>query len=172
MIAKPFSPGNAFPAEEVARERLTFDKALIGSCTNGSYDDLLQAALVLRAARARGLSRAVMEFKVFPGSGGVARQIELPDPRLGGESVAGVLREAGAVVRPSWCGPCFGQGEDALTRGQRAITSFNRNWQNRMGLGGEGYLASPAIVAASALAGYMAPPSEIGIAWDKDTFGA
>ena len=51
MIAKPFSPGNAFPAEEVARERLTFDKAMIGSCTNGSYDDLLQAALVIRAAR-------------------------------------------------------------------------------------------------------------------------
>ncbi len=51
MIAKPFSPGNAFPAEEVARERLTFDKALIGSCTNGSYDDLLQAALVIRAAQ-------------------------------------------------------------------------------------------------------------------------
>src|SRR5262249_49643543 len=54
MIARPFSPGNAYPADEVARERLTFDKALIGSCTNGSYDDLLQAALVVRAARARG----------------------------------------------------------------------------------------------------------------------
>src|SRR4030095_12555442 len=39
MIAKPFSPGNAFPAEEVAKERVTFDKAYIGSCTNGSYDD-------------------------------------------------------------------------------------------------------------------------------------
>ena len=54
MIAKPFSPGNAFPADDVAREHITFDKAMIGSCTNGSYDDLLQAALVLRAARARG----------------------------------------------------------------------------------------------------------------------
>ena len=52
MIAKPFSPGNAFPAEEVAREHITFDKAMIGSCTNGSYDDLLSAALVLVAARA------------------------------------------------------------------------------------------------------------------------
>ena len=55
MIAKPFSPGNAFPADEVARERLTFDKAMIGSCTNGSYDDLLQAALVLRGAREQEL---------------------------------------------------------------------------------------------------------------------
>ena len=171
MIAKPFSPGNAFPAEEVARERLTFDKAMIGSCTNGSYADLLQAALILRAARARGLTRAAREFKVFPGSGGVARQIERPDQRLGGESIAHVFREAGAVIRQSWCGPCFGQGEDALTRGQRAITTFNRNWQNRMGLGGEGYLASPAVVAASALLGYMAPPGELGLEWKADEFG-
>ena len=55
----------------------------------------------------------------------------------------GVLRSVGGQVRQSWCGPCFGQGPDALEKGERAITSFNRNWQNRMGLGGEGYLASP-----------------------------
>ncbi|HET9369218.1 MAG TPA: aconitase family protein [Vicinamibacterales bacterium] len=170
MIAKPFSPGNAFAAEEVARERLSFDKALIGSCTNGSYEDLLQAALVIRAARGLGLTKAAREFKVFPGSGGVGRAIERPDQRLGGESIADVFRAAGAVIRQSWCGPCFGQGEDALSPGQRAITSFNRNWQNRMGLGGEGYLASPAVVAASALAGYMAPPSELGIAWNPELY--
>jgi 3-isopropylmalate/(R)-2-methylmalate dehydratase large subunit len=171
MIAKPFSPGNAFPAEEVARERITFDKALIGSCTNGSYDDLLQAAVVLRAARAQGLNKAAREFTVFPGSGGVSREIERPDQRLGGESIAEVFRSAGAVIRRSWCGPCFGQGEDALHAGQRAITSFNRNWQNRMGIGGEGYLASPAVVAASALVGYMAPPSELGLEWDPEVYG-
>jgi 3-isopropylmalate/(R)-2-methylmalate dehydratase large subunit len=171
MIAKPFSPGNAFPAEEVARERITFDKALIGSCTNGSYDDLLQAALVMFHARAAGLTKAAAAFVVFPGSGGVTRQIERPDPRLGGESIAGVFRSVGGEIRQSWCGPCFGQGPDALQPGQRAITSFNRNWQNRMGLGGEGYLASPAIVAASALVGYMAPPSELGLTWDPELFG-
>jgi 3-isopropylmalate/(R)-2-methylmalate dehydratase large subunit len=171
MIAKPFSPGNAFPAESVAKERITFDKALIGSCTNGSYDDLLQAALVLRAARERGAMKVVREFKVFPGSGSVGKQIERAEPRLGGESIAHVLREAGAVIRQSWCGPCFGQGEDSLSPGQRAITSFNRNWQNRMGLGGEGYLASPAVVAASALIGYMAPPSELGLEWKPEIFG-
>ena len=171
MIAKPFSPGNAFPAQDVARERLTFDKALIGSCTNGSYDDLLQAALVLRAARALGFRKSVRTFAIFPGSGGVGRQIENPDPRLSGESIAEVFRSAGGEIRPSWCGPCFGQGPDALTRGQRAITSFNRNWQNRMGVGGEGYLASPAVVAASALIGYMAPPSELGLAWLPERFG-
>jgi 3-isopropylmalate/(R)-2-methylmalate dehydratase large subunit len=171
MIAKPFSPGNAFPADEVARERLTFDKAMIGSCTNGSYDDLLAAALVVRAARTAGVTRTAKALVVFPGSGGVGLQIERPDPRLGGESIAEVFRSVGGQIRQSWCGPCFGQGPDALEQGQRAITSFNRNWQNRMGLGGEGYLASPVVVAASALLGYMAPPSELGLKWDADEFG-
>ena len=171
MIAKPFSPGNAFPAEEVAREHLSFDKAMIGSCTNGSYDDLLQAALVLRGARAQGAKRVAREFAIFPGSGSVGRQIEAADSRLGGESIAQVFRSVGGEIRQSWCGPCFGQGRDALSPGQRAITSFNRNWQNRMGFGGEGYLASPAVVAASALLGFMAPPSELGLAWDAELYG-
>jgi 3-isopropylmalate/(R)-2-methylmalate dehydratase large subunit len=171
MIAKPFSPGNAFPAEEVARERLTFDKAMIGSCTNGSYDDLLAAALVIRAARKQGASKTAKEFVIFPGSGGVSRQIERPDPRLDGESIAAMFRSVGGEIRQSWCGPCFGQGPDALHAGQRAITSFNRNWQTRKGLGGEGYLASPAVVAASAILGYMAPPSELGLEWNPDEFG-
>jgi 3-isopropylmalate/(R)-2-methylmalate dehydratase large subunit len=171
MIAKPFSPGNAYPAEEVARERLTFDKAMIGSCTNGSYDDLLSAALVVRAARDQGVSKTATRFIVFPGSGGVGRQIERPDPRLDGESIAQVFRSVGGEIRQSWCGPCFGQGPDALEKGQRAITSFNRNWQNRMGLGGEGFLASPVVVAASALVGYMAPPDELGLKWSPEAFG-
>ena len=173
MIARPFSPGNAHPAEEVARERITFDKALIGSCTNGSYEDLLGAALVLRAARGAGHERLApgVEFLVFPGSGRVRKEIERPEPRLDGESIADAFRRVGGLVRESWCGPCFGQGSDSLARGQRAITSFNRNWQNRMGVGGEGYLASPSVVAASALAGYMAPPSELGLVWDAGRFG-
>src|SRR6188474_3439163 len=171
MIAKPFSPGNAFPADEVAAEHIQFDKALIGSCTNGSYDDLLQAALVLHQARRKGVTKATRPLVVFPGSGGVARAIERPDPRLDGESIAEVFRKAGGQIRESWCGPCFGQGPDALRAGERAITSFNRNWQNRMGVGGEGYLASPAIVAASALAGYMAPPSALGLTWDAEVYG-
>jgi 3-isopropylmalate/(R)-2-methylmalate dehydratase large subunit len=170
MVAKPYSPGNAFPAEDVARERITFDKAFIGSCTNGSYDDLLQAALVVKRALEAGFKRATVPLIVFPGSGGVKRMIEQPDQRLGGDAVAAVLRRAGAEIRDSWCGPCFGQGPDALRRGERAITSFNRNWQNRMGVGGEGYLASPAVVASSALAGYVAPPGELGIEWNAETF--
>ena len=170
LIAKPFSPANASPATEIARDHVAFDKAFIGSCTNGGYGDLLEAALVLRAARAKGVSRATKEFVIFPGSGGVKRDIEKADPRLGGESIASVFRTAGAEIRESWCGPCFGQGPDALKKGESAITSFNRNWANRMGVGGLGYLASPAVVASSALLGYMAPPSELGIDWRAERF--
>ena len=173
MVAKPFSPGNAYPASDVARERVTFDKAMIGSCTNGGYEDLLGAALVIRAARDAGADHVApaTEFLIFPGSGRVRRQIEQPEGRLGGESIADVFRSVGGAVRESWCGPCFGQGPDALRAGQRAVTSFNRNWQNRMGVGGEGYLASPQVVAASALVGYIASPEALGLAWDPQTFG-
>ena len=170
FIAKPFAPGNAFAASEVAQEKLGFDKAFIGSCTNGGYDDLLEAALVIRAGREKGFEKAPQPFVVFPGSGGVKRDIEGPEPRLGGESIASVLRSVGAQIRESWCGPCFGQGPDALKRGEVAITSFNRNWQNRMGVGGLGYLASPVVVAASALLGYMAGPDALGIDWDPERF--
>ncbi|TDI32651.1 MAG: hypothetical protein E2P03_06170, partial [Acidobacteria bacterium] len=172
MVAKPYSPGNAYPVAEVAKERIVFDKAMIGSCTNGSYEDLLGAALLLRAAKEKGAGKVAdgRVLLVYPGSGQVKKLIENPDPRLGGESIADTLRGAGALIRESWCGPCFGQGPDALTAGQKAITSFNRNWQNRMGLGGEGYLASPQIVAASALAGYIASPADLGLEWDPEKF--
>jgi 3-isopropylmalate/(R)-2-methylmalate dehydratase large subunit len=116
------------------------------------------------------MKQAAKEFVIFPGSGGVKRQIERPDPRLDGESIADVFRSVGGGIRESWCGPCFGQGPDSLKPGQRAITSFNRNWTNRMGVGGEGYLASPSVVAASAMLGYMGPPSELGLVWEPEAF--
>ncbi len=171
FIAKPFAPGNAFPAAEVARERIRFDKAYIGSCTNGGYDDLLEAALVVYEAKRTGAGRAATDFVIFPGSGQVKEQIERPEPRLGGDSIANVFRSVGGQIRRSWCGPCFGQGPDALSTGEVAITSFNRNWQNRMGVGGLGYLASPTVVAASALLGYMGPPDDLGLRWDPERFG-
>ena len=99
------------------------------------------------------------------------RSIERAEQRLDGRSIAEVLRAAGAEIRESWCGPCFGQGPDRLRPGERAITSFNRNWQNRMGVGGLGYLASPAVVASSVLAGYIAPPEALGLRWDPEKFG-
>ena len=97
MIAKPFSPGNAFPADEVAKEKLAFDKAMIGSCTNGGYDDLMQAALVIRAAQASaGSMKAAQRVRDLPGLGRRARRrSSSADPRLDGESIAQVFRECG-----------------------------------------------------------------------------
>ena len=144
MIAKPFSPGNAFPAEEVARERLTFDKAMIGSCTNGSYDDLLSAALVLRRRARAGPDeggegvrrvprlgrREAADRAARPAAGRRVDRRRVPRGRAGRSAQSGAAR---ASARARTRSPA----------GQRAITSFNRNWQNRMGFGGEGYLASP-----------------------------
>ena len=165
LIAKPFSPSNIVDAEELARKKITFNKALIGSCTNGGYEDLFSAAIVFVKARQIGFNTIDKNIQliIYPGSRLVSQQIEIPDIRLQGESIANIFRSIGAIIRNSWCGPCFGQGIDSLAQGERAITTFNRNWQNRMGIGGEGYLASPSIVASSALIGYMAPPSELGM---------
>src|SRR5256884_2508098 len=79
LIAKPFSPANAFPATEVARERVTFDKAFIGSCTNGGYGGPLQAALLLRAPPAKGAPPAAKEVLLFPGPRGGQRHIRKTD---------------------------------------------------------------------------------------------
>ena len=172
MIAKPFSPGNAFPADEVAREHITFDKALIGSCTNGSYDDLLQAALVMRAARDRGVRKVEREFAIFPGSGGVGRQIEQPDRRLGGESIAEVFRSVGgrdppvvvrSLLRPgTGCADARAAG-DYVVQSQlaepdgdsaaRATSRARRSWPRRR---------------SSAT---WRPPSELGLTWDAELFG-
>ncbi|MFO0981856.1 MAG: aconitase family protein [Planctomycetota bacterium] len=171
MIAKPFSPGNAYPAEQVASERLSFDKAMIGSCTNGSYDDLCKQRWCCKRERSTASRAPRGRLRDLPRLGPGSRADQAARAALGGASIAEVFTAVGGQIRQSWCGPCFGQGEDALKPGQRAITTFNRNWTNRMGLGGEGYLASPAVVAASALLGYMAPPSAIGIPWSAEQFG-
>lgn len=168
MIAKPFHPSNAFPAEDIAKERIKFNKAYIGSCTNGGYEDLYQAALVFQLAKEKGLHHITqgVDFVIFPGSSTIKHHMENPEPGLNGESIADIFRYAGGEIRDSWCGPCFGQGSDALKEGEVAVTSFNRNWRNRMGRGGSGYVTNPMIVASSALLGYIAPPTELNIQWN------
>ena len=167
MIAKPFSPGNAFPAEEVAREHITFDKAMIGSCTNGSYDDLLQAALVLRAAREQGVQEGRARVRHLPGLGR-----RRPADRAAGSAARrridrrrvplGRRRDPPVVVRPV-LRPGPGCADDrASARSRRSIATGRTAWASAA----KAILASPAVVAASALLGYMAPPSELGLDWD------
>ena len=96
-----------------------------------------------RGARLAVRARSSARSRSFRDPAASAVRSRRPDPRLGGESIAEVFRSVGGEIRRSWCGPCFGQGPDALTPGQRAITSFNRNWQNRMGVGGGGISRQP-----------------------------
>ena len=172
MIAKPFSPGNAFPAEDVARERITFDKALIGSCTNGSYDDLLQAALVIYHARRAGLTKAAAALVVFPGirrrwrgrsSGPIRGSAANRSPRCSAPSAArSASRGAGpASARArTRCSPASARSRRSIATGRTAWASAARATS-----------PAPPIVAASALAGYMAPPSELGLTWDPELYG-
>ena len=173
MIAKPFSPGNAFPAEEVARERLTFDKAMIGSCTNGSYDDLLTAALVIRAAREQGAAQARDRVRrSFPGSGGVGRQIERPDPRLGGESIArgvpiGRRRDPPVVVRPLLRpGPGRARAR-ASARSRRSTATGRTAWASAAKAISPARPSSP----PRRWSATWRRPSELGLKWNPEEFG-
>lgn len=165
LVAKPFSPDNVFSSSEIAKAKISFSKAYIGSCTNGSYEDLLQAAQILFLAKEKGFNKIAsnVTFVVFPGSALVKEQIEKKELGLNGYSVAEIIREFGGQIRQSWCGPCFGQGCDALKEDEKAITTFNRNWKNRMGFGSESFLASPVVLAASIIAGYICSPRELGL---------
>ena len=169
MIAKPFSPGNAFPATDVARGGSRSTRR-----SSAHAPTQLRRSVIRRPGDSRGPNaapraprRRSSSFRDRAVSRGrsscpmhTARR-----SRLRGVPI-GRRRGAAVVVRP-----VLRQGPDAPGEGRRAITSFNRNWQNRMGLGGEGYLASPAVVAASALLGYMAPPDELGLSWNPEDFG-
>ena len=158
MINGPFTPDRAWKLSEFARavrdnnypEELRV--ALIGSCTNSSYEDIERATAVARQGLAAGL-KARCEFTITPGSEQVRATIER-DGHLG------VLREAGGNVLANACGPCIGQWKrHDVQKGDRnsIITSFNRNFAGRNDANPEthAFVASPEIVTAMALAGRL-----------------
>ena len=121
---------------------LAIDAAFIGSCTNSRLGDLRAAARVLRGRRVAPGLRAICA----PGSTQVKRAAEA-------EGLDRVFTEAGFEWRESGCAMCFYAGGETFAPGQRVITSTNRNFEGRQGPGCRSHLASPATVAASALAG-------------------
>ncbi len=164
MIAFPHKPANATPVsrvlEMIARSQqhptqdfpaITSDKitdAFLGACTNGRYEDLLEAARVLRGHK---VHRDV-SFVVIPASRRVYE-------RAIAEGILQVFIKAGANVESSNCGPCFGSHMGVLSRNAQMISSSNRNYQGRMGSReARIFLASPATVAASAIEGRLADP--------------
>ena len=133
---------------EIEKKKIAIQKAYLISCVNSRREDLEAAAAVLRGKKVA----AGVKFYVGAASAWVQREAE--------ESLAWqALLEAGAIALPPSCGPCIGLGTGLLEKGEVGISSTNRNFKGRMGSReAQCYLASPAVVAASAVAGYITGP--------------
>jgi 3-isopropylmalate/(R)-2-methylmalate dehydratase large subunit len=136
-------PGQALTSIDV-------DQAFIGSCTNARISDLRAAAAVMRGRKVS------VPTIVTPGSQAVRRQAER-------EGLHDVFQDAGALWTHSSCGPCLGMSMGVIAPGARCISSTNRNFPGRMGAGGRVHLASPVVVAASAILGRIGSPAEIDV---------
>lgn len=149
QVAKPHRVDNVVPVTEVVG--LPINQALIGTCTNGRLEDLDTAAGILRGKRIAPWVRLL----VLPAS----REILLQAIEAG---IIADLVTAGATLLNPGCGPCLGAHEGCMAPGERTISTANRNFRGRMGSReAEIYLASPATVAASALAGAIADPRQV-----------
>ncbi|HHC08616.1 MAG TPA: 3-isopropylmalate dehydratase large subunit [Actinobacteria bacterium] len=149
QVALPHDVDRVVPAAGAGD--LPIDQAFLGSCTNGRLDDLEAAAAVLRG---RHVAPGV-RFLVAPASRKVMEEALA-------SGVLATLVEAGATVLPPGCGPCFGGHGGLLGPGERGISASNRNFPGRMGsTEAEIVLASPATVAASAVAGRVVDPREV-----------
>jgi 3-isopropylmalate/(R)-2-methylmalate dehydratase large subunit len=126
------------------------DTVFIGSCTNGRIDDLRAAAAVLEGRRVASSVRAL----VVPGSGLVKEQAEQ-------EGLDRVFTAAGFEWRNPGCSMCLAMNPDKLAPGERAASTSNRNFEGRQGRGGRTHLVSPAVAAATAVAGHFATPEEL-----------
>ena len=148
-VAFPHLPENTRTIDEVGDVKI--DQVVIGSCTNGRIEDIRVAAGILKGRKVAKGVRVI----VFPAT----QRIYLQALR---EGLIEQLIEAGAVVSTPTCGPCLGGHMGVLAKGERAVTTTNRNFVGRMGHPeSEVYLASPAVAAASALTGRISNPEEI-----------
>lgn len=149
QIACPHTVDNVRPLSALGT--VPVDQGVLGSCTNGRLEDLEIAAGILRGRRVSERTRLI----VIPAS----QRIYLDAMRLG---YLETMVEAGAVVNPPGCGPCVGVHQGILAAGEVCISSTNRNFVGRMGSkDSQVFLASPAVVAASAVAGRIAHPEEV-----------
>jgi 3-isopropylmalate/(R)-2-methylmalate dehydratase large subunit len=126
------------------------DVIFIGSCTNSRIEDLRAAAEV---ARGRRVASGLRTF-VVPGSQQVKAQAEA-------EGLDVIFREAGFDWREPGCSMCLGMNPDTLRPGERSASTSNRNFEGRQGRGGRTHLVSPAVAAASAIAGHLASPEDL-----------
>ncbi len=146
-VAFPHLPENTKTVDEI-EEPVKIDQSVIGSCTNGRLNDLRIAAKILEGKKVAKGVRCI----VIPATQTIYLQAME-------EGLLKIFIEAGAVVSTPTCGPCLGGYMGILAAGERCISTTNRNFVGRMGhVESEVYLASPAVAAASAIAGYIAEP--------------
>ncbi|MCL6589712.1 MAG: 3-isopropylmalate dehydratase large subunit [Firmicutes bacterium] len=151
QVAFPHLPENAKPLSQCGE--VFIDQSIIGSCTNGRIEDLREAAEVLKGRKVNPNVRLI----VIPGTQAVWRQAMH-------EGLFDIFIEAGAAISTPTCGPCLGGHMGILAKGERAVATTNRNFVGRMGHPeSEVYLAGPAVAAASAIAGKIAGPKEVGV---------
>jgi methanogen homoaconitase large subunit len=143
LVAVPHRVDTVREAEEVAGTHL--DQVFVGTCTNGRYEDLARFARIVRG------KKVAVRTLVFPASRSVlARAIAT--------GVLADIVDAGCTVGSPGCGPCLGAHMGVLGEGEVCLSTANRNFKNRMGVGGEVYLSSPSTAAASAITGVITVP--------------
>lgn len=149
QVAFPHLPENTRPISQVGEVEI--DQVVIGSCTNGRIEDLRVAASILKGKKVHPHVRLI----VIPGT----QEIYLQAVR---EGLVEIIVEAGGAFSTPTCGPCLGGHMGILAKGERAVSTTNRNFVGRMGHPeSEVYLASPAVAAASSILGRIAGPEEV-----------
>lgn len=152
-VAFPHLPGNAKTVDEIeAMDKIYIDQVVIGSCTNGRMEDLRKAAAILKGKKVADNVRVM----VVPATQKIYLQCIL-------EGILEKFVEAGCAVNTPSCGPCMGGHMGVLAKGEKCVSTTNRNFVGRMGdVESLIYLASPETAAASAIAGYIANPEKFG----------
>lgn len=150
-VAFPHLPGNAKTVDEIeAMDKIYIDQVVIGSCTNGRMEDLRKAAAILKGKKVADNVRVM----VVPATQKIYLQCIL-------EGILETFVEAGCAVNTPSCGPCMGGHMGVLAKGEKCVSTTNRNFVGRMGdVESLIYLASPETAAASAIAGYIANPEK------------
>lgn len=148
-VACPHLPENTKTIDELGH--IEVQQSVIGSCTNGRIEDMRAAASILKGRKVHPDVRAI----IIPATQEVYLQcIE--------EGLTKIFIQAGAIVSTPTCGPCLGGHMGILAHGEKSVSTTNRNFVGRMGhITSEIYLASPAVAAASAVAGYICAPDEL-----------
>lgn len=147
-VAFPHLPENTRTIDNVGNVKI--DQVIIGSCTNGRIEDLRVAAGLLKGKKVHPDVRCI----IIPATQKIWKQAM-------NEGLFDIFIDAGAAVSTPTCGPCLGGHMGILAKGEKAVATTNRNFVGRMGdPESEVYLASPAVAAASAIAGKIASPEE------------